>query len=93
MINKELKEHNIKLLIVSFPFPGNEDTVAEKHYNDFIQQLKINGLNYLDANTICKQLKPKQQIISTMDMHPSVKLQQMVTDSIFKRLKDDFWIP
>ncbi len=43
--------------------------------------------------TICKQLKRRQQVVSALDGHPSVKVQQMVTDSIFKRLKDDSWIP
>lgn len=92
MIDKELKEHNIKLLIVSFPFPGNEDKLAEKYYNNFVQQLKINSFNYLDANTIGKQLGRRQQIVSSLDGHPSVKLQKLVTDSIYKRLQADSWI-
>ncbi len=93
MIDKELKEHQIKLLIVSFPFPGNEDSKAAYYYQQFIKQLKLTNLNYLDAMPICNQLKRRQQIVSTLDGHPSVKVQQMVTDSIFKRLKDDSWIP
>ena len=93
MIDKELKEHQIKLLIVSFPFPGNEDSIADYYYQQFIKQLKLSKLNYLDAMPICNQLKRRQQIVSTLDGHPSVKVQQMVTDSIFERLKDDSWIP
>jgi hypothetical protein len=93
MIDKELKEHQIKLLIVSFPFPGNEDSKADYYYQQFIKQLKLSKLNYLDAMPICNQLKRRQQVVSALDGHPSVKVQQMVTDSIFKRLKDDSWIP
>ncbi len=93
MIDKELKEHQIKLLIVSFPFPGNEDGKANYYYQQFIKQLKLSKLNYLDAMPICNQLKRRQQVVSALDGHPSVKVQQMVTDSIFKRLKDDSWIP
>ncbi len=40
MINQELKEHNIKLLIVSFPFPGNEDSCKE-YYQRFNSAVKI----------------------------------------------------
>lgn len=93
MIDKELKEHQIKLLIVSFPFPGNEDGKANYYYQQFIKQLKLSKLNYLDAMPICNQLKRRQQVVSALDGHPSVKVQQMVTDSIFERLKDDSWIP
>lgn len=93
MIDKELKEHQIKLLIVSFPFPGNEESKADYYYQQFINQLKLSKLNYLDAMPICNQLKRRQQVVSALDGHPSVKVQQMVTDSIFKRLKDDSWIP
>ena len=93
MIDKELKEHQIKLLIVSFPFPGNEDSKADYYYQQFIKQLKLSKLNYLDAMPICNQLKRRQQVVSALDGHPSVKVQQMVTDSIFERLKDDSWIP
>ena len=93
MINQELKEHNIKLLIVSFPFPGNDDVDAEKFYKGFIQQLKSTNLNYLDAFPICNQFKLREQKVSSLDGHPSTKVQKMVADSIFKRLKDDSWIP
>ncbi|MFN8284981.1 MAG: hypothetical protein U0U67_17290 [Chitinophagales bacterium] len=92
MVDSVLKAHQIKMLIVSFPFPGNDDKVAEKYYNGFIDQLKINHFNFMDANTICQKLPLRQQIVSKLDMHPSVQLQKMVADSIYKRLIADSWI-
>ncbi len=84
--------NNVKLLILSFPLPGNDDPVMDNYYNNFITQLKLHNLNYLDALPICKQLSVRKQIVSKLDKHPSILLQKMVTDTLYKRLKNDHWL-
>ncbi len=83
---------NVKLLILSYPLPGNDDPEMDKYYNNFINQLKTHNLNYLDALPICKQLSVRKQIISKLDKHPSILLQKMVTDSLYTRLKKEHWL-
>ncbi|MBK9328960.1 MAG: SGNH/GDSL hydrolase family protein [Sphingobacteriales bacterium] len=82
---------NVQMLILSFPLPGNNDPVMDRHYNNFIEQLKIHNLNFLDVLPICKQLPVRKQIVSKLDKHPSVLLQKMVTDSLYSRLKKEHW--
>ena len=83
---------NVKFLILSFPLPGNDDPEMDKYYNNFISQLKLHNLNYLDVLPICKQLSVRKQIVSKLDKHPSVLLQKMVTDTLYKRLKNEHWL-
>lgn len=86
-----LKENNIKMIIISFPYPGQDDSILIKYYNGFIEQLKINKLPFLDANPICNKLALRQQVVNSLDGHPSIKVHKMVADSLYKRLKDDGW--
>lgn len=92
MVDSVLKAHDIKLLIVSFPYPGQNDTTANRYYNGFINQLKINHFNYMDAKPICNKLPLHKQVVSPLDGHPSLQVQKLVVDSIYNRIVADSWI-
>lgn len=84
-------QENVHFLLVSFPYPGNKDKVAENYYEGFISRLKQTGINLLDANYLCKKLPVRKQIVSNLDRHPSVLMNKEITDSIYHRLRQEGW--
>ncbi len=91
-MDSAIQKNNIKFLVLSFPFPSDVDPIARKYYNLFIEQLKVQHINYLDAAPICDLLSSRKQIVSTLDRHPSKEIQKMVADSLYQKLKKDKWI-
>lgn len=85
------RSKNIKMMILSFPYLGQNDKIFNKNYDNFINGLIRCKLDFMDARPVCNNIKLRQQVVSTLDKHPSVIINQIIADSLFNKLKRNGW--